>query len=267
MKNAVWFGLSLLLGFSIGIGYAWLIRPTDFEGAPPNSLRAEYRGEYVLLIASSFRTTGDLDRARSRLTVFPGLDAAQLASLAQQVAATGGGEQTARDLAILALALGKQSAPGTPDSQISPTALANNLIPTTSPYSTLALPLATLPLPKALTMVPSATMASQFRLQSQEKICDAANPASPQFRVYVRSADGKGVAGIDIVVRWPGGQGHMVTGLKPEIDGGYADYDIVAGVEYELALGEGALTISGLSAPGCAAVGSVGSLLIKIISQ
>jgi hypothetical protein len=267
MKNALWAGLSLLFGFSIGVGVAWMLFPTDFEGAPPNSLRAEYRGEYVLLIASAYRTTGDLDRARSRLAAFPGLDAAQLAALAQQVAATGGGEQTARDLALLALALGKEPGNLTPVSLATPSRQTSATVPSPQTLATIALPIATLPLPSAQTVIPTATLPSRFQLQSQEKICDGGSAASPQFRVYVRDAAGKGVPGVEVVVRWLGGVGHMVTGLKPEVDDGYADYDVVAGVVYEMDFGDGALTIPDLSAPGCASVGSVGSWQLSILFQ
>jgi hypothetical protein len=266
MKNTIWLALSLFLGFAIGIGYAWLIRPSEFQGALPDSLRAEYRGEYVLLIASAYRSTADLDRARSRLAAFPGLNAPQLASLAQQVAATGGGEQIARDLALLALALGSQPiAPASPQA-VTPFAIATGVIKTPIVDSTMVIPLATLPPSFAQTPFASATTTSRFRLQSQLKVCDEPKSANPQIRVLVQSADGKGVSGVEIIVRWPGGQGHMVTGMKPEVNSGFADYDIVAGVLYELSFGDGALVVGNLAAPGCSAVGSVGSLQLLILT-
>jgi hypothetical protein len=269
MKNLIWSLLGILLGFAIGIGYAWVIHPADLQGSTPNALRAEYRGEYLLLIASSYRTTEDLSRARNRLAAFPGLDAGQLASLAQQVAASGGGDQTARDLAILALALGKQTA--IPNASRTPretsASVINSPIPNWEP--TMAVAISPLPIPAAQTLLPSAMSEVRFRLQSKETFCGGTGKQSPQIQVWVKTADGKGKPGVELKVRWMSNEGSMVTGMKPDVDAGYADFDMVPGVVYEVAVGNSILTASGLSAPDCATSGggaAFGSIRLVFLS-
>jgi hypothetical protein len=274
MKNILWLLPGVLLGFALGVGYGWIVHPPEFQGAGPNSLRAEYRGEYLLLIASSYQTTNDLDRARSRLAAFPGMDAAQLGALAQQVAASGGGEQTAHDLAWLALALGKQGpaagASISPSPRVSITASAIAPKPFSPAEPTVTLAISPLPTRSTQTVLPSATAAARYSLQSKETVCGDAKGTPLQIRVWVKSSAGKGLPGTEVQVRWPGGQGHMVTGMKPDQDAGYADYDIDPGVAYEISLGNGGLTVENLTAPDCAATGGVaskGSLRLIIIAQ
>ena len=105
----IWLPVGLILGLALGVGYAWVLRPADFRGAEPASLQPVYRGEYILLIATAYQATGNLDRARTRLELFPELSPAVLSSLAQQVVAARGSEDAARGLARLSVALAEQT--------------------------------------------------------------------------------------------------------------------------------------------------------------
>ena len=57
--------------------------------------------------------------------------------------------------------------------------------------------------------------------------------------------------GIEIVVNWDGGEDHFFTGLKPDIDSGYADFIMVPEVIYTLQAGFGGQPVSGIMPPPC----------------
>ena len=108
----------LVLGFLLGLLYAWLINPVVYSNTEPATLRSDYKENYRLNIAQAYAATGDLERAESRLALLREEDAIfELGSQAQQALAAGFSED-ARALALLASAL-----------QDDPEAL----IPTTSP--------------------------------------------------------------------------------------------------------------------------------------
>jgi hypothetical protein len=56
------------------------------------------------------------------------------------------------------------------------------------------------------------------------------------LRIYVRDRLSAGVSGIKVTVSWPGGEDSFFTGLKPEIDPGYADFQMGPGRSYQITL-------------------------------
>jgi hypothetical protein len=247
----IWLAVGLFLGLALGVGYAWVLRPVDFRGAEPTSLQPVYRGEYILLIATAYQSTGNLDRARERLSLFPELNPAVLSSLAQQVVAARGSEDAARGLARLSVALMEQTpAPSlTAASAIPSISPTVRITPTTNP--TLALTVPALPTAtRKLTQIPTVTILPGFILISREQVC---NPqiTRPLVQVVVRKPDGKGVAGVVIRIQWEGGGSEFVTGMKPELSPGYADYEITPGKVYQITLGDGLTVVRELSAPTC----------------
>ncbi len=61
------FLLALGLGAMAGLAYGWLIQPVEFVDTTPDSLRADYRADYVLMVAEVFSDDGDLELAKRRL--------------------------------------------------------------------------------------------------------------------------------------------------------------------------------------------------------
>jgi hypothetical protein len=249
----IWLAVGLLLGLALGVGYAWVIRPADFRGAGPDSLQPIYRGEYILLIATAYQATGDLDRSRDRLALFPELNPEVLSSLAQQVVAARGSEEAARGLARLSVALLEQTPrPSVPVTTtilwVSPTI---RFTPTVNP--TLALTIPALPTPtRKPTLFSSPTPLPGFVLVSREQVCNA-QITRPLIQVVVRKPDGKGVAGIEIRIQWEGGGSRFTTGMKPELSAGYADYEIEPGKVYQITVGDGLTVAANIVAPTCPA--------------
>ena len=100
------------------------------------------------------------------------------------------------------------------------------------------------------TRTPTATLAPPFKLLNQVNVCDPII-GEPQLQVFLSNAAGIGVPGIEIVVNWDGGEDHFFTGLKPDIDSGYADFVMVPEVFYTLQAGFGGQLISGITPPSC----------------
>ncbi len=224
--------LGLLLGLSLGLVTAWWIAPNARMDLSPAALRADYKDEYRLLVASAYVATGDLGRAQARLTLLrDNEDSAQ--SLLDQVLRLRSGqaqsnifpdasEQSVYALALLANAL-----------QQSDNALTPGPSDTTAPVLSL----------------PTATFAP-FALVSQETACDAAMPEG-LGRIQVRDAGGQPLAGVEILVSWEGGQQHLFTGLKPELGNGYADFVMAPGTFYSVQLMPSSTPVAGLIAPEC----------------
>jgi hypothetical protein len=69
MMSSRWvrFGIGLALGLALGLGYAWRIQPVAYYDTAPDSLRQDYRVDYVLMVAQSYQAEEDLRLALLRL--------------------------------------------------------------------------------------------------------------------------------------------------------------------------------------------------------
>jgi len=61
------FLIGLALGVVIGLGYAWRVQPVAYYDTAPDSLRQDYRVDYVLMVAQSYQAEDDLRLALLRL--------------------------------------------------------------------------------------------------------------------------------------------------------------------------------------------------------
>ncbi len=61
----------LLIGFVVGailgLVYGWLIRPVEYVDTTPDSLRSDYRADYILMVAEAYTAERNLEEARLRL--------------------------------------------------------------------------------------------------------------------------------------------------------------------------------------------------------
>jgi hypothetical protein len=57
--------------------------------------------------------------------------------------------------------------------------------------------------------------------------------------------------GVELLVTWEGGRQSIFTGLKPDIDSGYADFLLTPGTEYAIQVLPSSLPVPDLSAPVC----------------
>ena len=59
--------LGVLFGSFIALIYGWLIRPVEYIDTSPDSLRSDFRTDYVLMVAESYASDQDLNLAQFRL--------------------------------------------------------------------------------------------------------------------------------------------------------------------------------------------------------
>lgn len=62
--------LALIVGIGIGLAYGWVIDPVDFFDLTPDTLRADYKADYVLMTAEAYRVERDPGLAARRLAIF-----------------------------------------------------------------------------------------------------------------------------------------------------------------------------------------------------
>jgi hypothetical protein len=245
--------LGLILGFSAGLYYSWVLNPVEYVDADPASLRAEYKQEALAVIAGAYAGTGDLPRARARLSLLDLDDPANtLARRAQNLLAADQDLRTARELAQLAADLDERPALAaeTQPATVTISTLAQSTVTVTATATATRRPTAT------ATTAPTATPGAPFELSEQEQICDPAL-GEPQIQVVVLDAAGEGVPGIEVLVLWDEGEDRFYTGLKPELGWGYADFSMQVGETYSLELPTEGIRVSDLLSEPCETDGGV----------
>lgn len=108
------FALGIMLGLAIGLVYGWLIRPVQYVDTTPDSLRQDYRTDYVLMVAEAYQAEGDLELARVRLAALGPEDPEHFVTQALEYAVERGFSR--RDLEVLdRLAKDLRALPPTPE--------------------------------------------------------------------------------------------------------------------------------------------------------
>jgi len=82
--------LALLAGIGLGLVYGWVIDPADFFDLTPDTLRADYKADYVLMTAEAYRVEQDPGRAARRLAIFGTQSPSAIASAGLDFARTNG---------------------------------------------------------------------------------------------------------------------------------------------------------------------------------
>lgn len=252
MKTRLIFGLLVIVGLGAGLGYAWLIDPVTFTESSPALVQSVYRQTWLIMAAEAYAQDGDWDRTRARLDALHDPDLAQTVNdLFDQMAAQGS-KSTARALALVADQLGTRSAAMsiyliTP--AITPT--PESIVPATFTPTP-----ATVITPTPTRSVPTATstiiaLSPAYQLVSQAAECTLLS-APPQIRVIVQDEFGVGLPGKDVWITWENGADRFVTGLKPEIDAGYGDFDMIRDRAYNVSIDQPtAIVAAGLRAEPC----------------
>ena len=68
MSRWVRFFIVIIIGITLGLLYGWLIDPVDFVDTTPDTLRADYKADYVLMVAEVYSADQDAEAAVMRLT-------------------------------------------------------------------------------------------------------------------------------------------------------------------------------------------------------
>jgi len=99
MPRWVPFVIAIILGIALGLLYGWVIEPVHFIDTTPDSLRADYRADYILMVAESYHADQNAGLAARRLSIFGSQSPANLASQALQTGRQSG--YSPNDLSLL----------------------------------------------------------------------------------------------------------------------------------------------------------------------
>jgi len=257
-----------LLGIALGVLFSLLILPVRYIDTEPSTLRVKDREIYRQMVARAYLVEADTARALARIALLKDVNpSSALIQQAQNTLANNGDEQTARGLALLGAAVNQPSLRITPLAvgvgtaavptlaTLEPTQAVTPKTPTVTIAPTRTLIATFTPRP---TVTPSPTLGAPFVLVKQEPVCDPL-PKTPMIEIEVRDARDKPIPGVKIQLsQVNGGSETFYTGLYPEINEGYANYVMTAGMEYALRVGEAGQLVSGLKIPSCK-TGSSGS--------
>ena len=75
-----------MAGIALGLAYGWILDPLRLSDTTPASLRADYRTDYVLMVAEAYHAQQDSEVARRQLAVFGGQSPAAICGQALQEA-------------------------------------------------------------------------------------------------------------------------------------------------------------------------------------
>ena len=91
--------LSLIAGIALGLTYGWVLDPVDYFDLTPDTLRADYKADFVLMIAEAYRSNPDPALAARQLAVFGSGTPSSIAAEALDYARVNGFDDS--DLAMM----------------------------------------------------------------------------------------------------------------------------------------------------------------------
>lgn len=69
MSRWIRFLIALLIGAALGMLYGWVINPVKYVDTTPDTLKIDYKSDYVLMVAESFHANNNLPLAVRRLAL------------------------------------------------------------------------------------------------------------------------------------------------------------------------------------------------------
>jgi len=69
MSRWIKFLIAIAVGLSLGLLYGWLVSPVEYIDTTPDTLRADYRLDYVLMVAETYQAERNLELAARRLAM------------------------------------------------------------------------------------------------------------------------------------------------------------------------------------------------------
>lgn len=86
MSRWIRFFIMIAIGFGIGLLYGWVIDPVEYVDTVPETMRDDYKTDYVLMVAEIYQRENDIGKAAERLSFLGGEDPLTTVSSAIQLA-------------------------------------------------------------------------------------------------------------------------------------------------------------------------------------
>jgi hypothetical protein len=260
--------VGIVVGLGLGLLITWQVWPVQYYDTDPVDLRREHKDDYVVMIAAAYAQDSDLEMAALRLEELGLEDPRQVVLDLFQTYGDAGYSAETRSLARLAYDLGvtdvsllpyiEQPTPTpeptstpepTPSEQVVPPPTVTpteappepSATPTEPPSEPTATP--TLPPPTA---TPSATATPEhtptplpagdfdYQLVERSDLGCSSERDGDYILVYVQDENERGLGGVEILVNGPDVEDSFFTGLKPEVDPGFADFSVTASGSYSV---------------------------------
>jgi hypothetical protein len=244
-----------LIGLALGLYYTWVAEPVQFTDTYPPLMYEPYRRDWIRMAALAHGYEGNLARSRWRLQDLAGdMVREELARTLDMAVATGRSVPVLRNLARLAQAYGVESVavdiytgggvgPVDPTPLPSPTPSPTHT-PTPVPPTRTPTPIPPTPTEPPTPIPPSPTpVPPPYVLLDEERSClPTPNIAVTVTRAVSVTVGGRerleiqGVSGVEVWILWPEGADRAITGLRPELSPGYADFVVEPNTTYNLYL-------------------------------
>jgi hypothetical protein len=69
MARWIGFIIAILVGAALGLAYGWIVSPVRYVDTSPDTLRIDYKTDYILMVAEAYQSEGDLGLAVRRLAL------------------------------------------------------------------------------------------------------------------------------------------------------------------------------------------------------
>ena len=86
-RRMTWFLIAIALGLTLGLVYGYVLRPVPYENVSMDSLRQDFRTDYILMVAQAYALEHDAALALQRLSrvdAVPGVRLVQETIIAAQ---------------------------------------------------------------------------------------------------------------------------------------------------------------------------------------
>ncbi len=256
---AALFLVGLVLGLAAGLYYTWMVNPVQYYNSLPALMRSDYRADWIKMTALAYAQDGNLARAEARLN---GLDRqevqARIARVLDEAVALEWPLVVLQRLAILAAHYGADTpavriyAPMTLEATATPSPEPPTETPTATPTPTLTptvtpRPTATAtPTPRFTatpypTPTPLVLAVPDYTVVSLERLCEV----QPRVLVTLTEAvtvtvgrqqhqELRPLPGMALWLVSGTTSERAVTGLRPQLHAGYADFVARPNLTYNL---------------------------------
>ena len=86
MGRWIRFLIAIAVGAAGGMFYGWVLNPVEYVDTSPDSLRIDYKADYVLMVAEAYRVENNLGLAARRLALLGTDPPSEIAAQALQFA-------------------------------------------------------------------------------------------------------------------------------------------------------------------------------------
>lgn len=243
--------VGLVIGLALGLVYAWGIAPVANTDIYPPFLREDYRADWCRMTMLAYGVEGNWNRTQLRLRDIPEAEVQRIAAeTLDQAIADGQPIDRLQRLARLAAFYGVDTPAVsiyTEDNAVAPTpvtAASPTPVPTPTPTS-IPPTLTPRPTPTFLpvSIVPTPQPSTAFSIVSQTLTCAdppliavsliASRTVTVRRRETVEYAP---IPGREVWLIWEDGADRAVTGFKPDLGLGYADFVVEPGHVYKVYL-------------------------------